>query len=156
MFYCSSSKPVNCEHKSGGEGTLPVVKDNCLLYNPAKSLIQQFWVNSRPALSHLESLRFGELPGAGHQNRFYFHFPFQITVGTYESRQSFSLYLPSDAIPRTKPAQAPAEPEAPWEFPAQFRCHSLRLSCWHAGPAAGAQQDGPRATTVRGDPYSAL
>lgn len=40
------------------------MKDNCLLYNPAKSLIQQFSVNNRLALSHLESLWFSELPGA--------------------------------------------------------------------------------------------
>lgn len=76
LFYCSSSKLVNCKHQSRGEGTLPAAKDNCLLYNPAKSLIQQFSTNNCLALSHLESLWFSELPGADHQNRLCFHFPF--------------------------------------------------------------------------------
>lgn len=125
-----------------------MVKDDCLLHHPAKFLIQQFLANNHLALSHLESLWFSELPGADHQNRLYFHFPFQITGGTYESRH-FSLYLPSDAIQHMDPACSPAEPEAPWGFPASSRCPSLQLP-WVAGGTQVPLQ--PLSWTVQGQP----
>lgn len=42
LFCCCFTTLVNCKHQSHKEDTLSGVKDNCLLYNPAKSLIQQF------------------------------------------------------------------------------------------------------------------
>lgn len=114
-------------------------EDSCSLYNPAKSLMQQFSASNRLALSHPESLSLSELPGADHQNRLCFHFPFQITGDTYDSGKSFAPHPPSDAIPCPDTdclvlSWTPGEllvalgSRLPW-------CHS------HAGPGEGAEKD---------------
>lgn len=117
-------------------------EDSCSLYNPAKSLMQQFSASNRLALSHPESLSLSELPGADHQNRLCFHFPFQITGDTYDSGKSFAPHPPSDAIPCPDAdclvlSWTPGEllvalgSRLPW-------CHS------HAGPGEGAEKDNAR------------
>lgn len=116
-----------------------VEEDSCSLYNPAKSLMQQFSASNRLALSHLESLSLSELPGADHQNRLCFHFPFQITADTYDSGKSFAPHPPSDAIPCPDAACLVLS----WTLVELLMVLGSRLS-WchsHVGPGAATEKD---------------
>lgn len=136
LFYRNSSKTVNCEHKSCRAGTWSAAEDSCSLYNPSKPLMQHFPASNRLALSHLESLRLRELPGADPSRQVGFPLP----ISDY----------------RRCPLCHPAHGHGPCRAPRGSCQQALGLTarCWWL--ACGHRAAQPRASAGPGDPHPAV